>query len=126
MKLNYDCVRKVLLEIEALEYGESVASSDLNIDGFKQLEVSYTVAKLFEAGYINANPRQYQYESMPIFIIETLTWEGHKFLDNIRDNNVFNTAKGVASKFASVSISMFENIASQVITNMINKYMGIC
>lgn len=124
MKLNHDCVRKVLLTIESdLEYGDTVDSSELQIKGFEQSDIIYSVAKLFEAGYIDGEPVQYVGEAIPNICIESLTWNGHKFLDTIRDNQVWSTTKGIASKFASVSVSMIENIAAQVLTNLIEQYI---
>lgn len=38
-----------------------------------------------------------------------LTWKGHEFLDNIRDNTVWNAVKEKASKFGGLSISALFN-----------------
>ena len=54
-----------------------------------------------------------------------LTWDGHKFLDTIRDNEFWSKTKQITSRFASVSISMIESIASQVISNLIAKQMKL-
>lgn len=124
MKLNHDCVRKVLLTIESeLEYGDIIDSSELQIKGFEQSEIVYAVAKLYEADYLTGEPVQYISDPVPRIRIRALTWNGHKFLDTVRDNKVWSATKGIASKFASVSVSMVENIAAQVITNIINQHL---
>ncbi|MCT3562353.1 DUF2513 domain-containing protein [Lentilactobacillus buchneri] len=52
-----------------------------------------------------------------------LTWDGHKFLDTIRDSKVWSTTKSVTEKLASVSMSMIESISAQVISNIIKSQM---
>ena len=52
---------------------------------------------------------------------ESLSFDGHSFLDNIRDNQVWSKSKKILSAFKSVSIE----IISQVATNVINKKLGL-
>lgn len=60
-----------------------------------------------------------------LFTVSGITWQGHRFLDTVRDNKVWSDTKSVVSKFSSVSISMVETIASNVITQLINKQLGL-
>ena len=53
--------------------------------------------------------------------IESLSFDGHSFLDNIRDNQVWLKSKKVLSSLKSVSIE----IISQVATNVIYKKLGL-
>lgn len=50
-----------------------------------------------------------------------LTLEGHKFLDNIRDNKVWQNTKDIISKFENVSL----NIISSVAANLISSKLGL-
>ncbi len=121
MKLNKDCVRDLMLYIEDnLSFGSQLDVSQIHNLNYSTDDILYTALKLYEAGYINASVSDYIDGSIYISI-QSITWSGHKFIDNIRDGKVWSTTKNIASKFTSVSISMIENIASQVITNLINK-----
>lgn len=127
MKLNNDCVRDLLLYIEA----NTNLSDDIYIESINDLsylikELLYTSIKLKEANFINAEIEQtYDEENGGYSItVFSLTWQGHKFLDNIRDSGVWKTTKGIISKFSSVSLGIIENVAAQVITNMISPQMG--
>lgn len=129
MKLNQDCVRSVMLFIEDKnEFG-----SFLDLDNFlsakelreyKPEEIKYVLAKLSETNYLH-DRIEWVNNEIAEYSTGALTWEGHKFLDTIRDNKVWSKTKKITNKFASVSISMVENIASQVITNLITEQMRL-
>ena len=46
--------------------------------------------KLEEAGYIKCNNSRYISNSFPCIDICSVTYQGHQFLDNIRDDKIFN------------------------------------
>lgn len=96
MKLNNDCVRDLLLYIEE----NTNLSDDIYIESINDLSYStevllYTSIKLKEANFINAEIEQtYDEENGGYSItVFSLTWQGHKFLDNIRDSGVWKTIK---------------------------------
>ena len=124
MKLNNDCVRDLLLYIEdKITINDSIAISQIEINKYTSEELIYTAMKLKDAGYVKGNVYKYITGNADVCVNE-LTWDGHKFLDNIRDDGVWKTTKEKLSKFSSVSLSIIENVASQVITNLINQQMG--
>lgn len=124
MKLNNDCVRDLMLLIEEeVGLNEYLSIRKIEFKNYTTEELIYTSKKLKEAGYINAEIEDYLDGGHEAYIY-SLTWQGHKFLDNIRDDGVWKTTKGIISKFSSVSISIIENVASQVITNLITQQMG--
>lgn len=127
MKLDNDCVRDLLLYIEE----NTNLSDDIYIESVNDLNYStetllYTSIKLKEANFINAEIEQtYDQENGGYSIaVFSLTWQGHKFLDNIRDSGVWKTTKGIVSSFTSVSLGIIENVAAQVITNIITQQIG--
>lgn len=78
--------------------------------------------KLHETGYLKDNlsiisGRLVEYST------GALTWEGHKFLDTIRDQKIWKTTKEVASHLESVSITLISNIASNVLENYIQRFI---
>lgn len=127
MKLDNNCVRDLLLYIEEeTDLSESICIESIPNLSYSADDLLYTAMKLQEAGYVNADvERTYDIENGGYSItVFDLTWQGHKFLDNIRDNAVWKTTKGIVSKFSSVSLGIIESVAAQVITNMINQHLG--
>lgn len=117
MKLIHDCIRDVMIDIEEnLGLNRTVSSREIQIRNSKYShdDIYYTCQKLKEAGYLNVEFFLDGYAG-----VESMTYSGHLFLDNIRDNKVWSTTKSILSKFTSTSIGIVENVASQVITNLI-------
>lgn len=127
MKLNHDCIRQVLLDIEnnlcldQKHFLKVIAADTVNTYGIDN--VLYSILQLNDAGYIDTRItaiKAVKSEDSLVYI-KKITWEGHKFLDNIRDSNVWSKTKKILTHFESVSITLISNIASQVITNLITK-----
>jgi len=118
MKLNQDCIRDVLLAIEKLGTPDTrLFLDDLSNSEFCEKyginDLGYTVSKLIEAGFINASPINVQ--GGKGFIIRSITWNGHDFLDNIRDKTVWDKTKEKASKVGGASIPILSAIAKEMI-----------
>lgn len=122
-------MRAVLLELE-----EKLTLDDhLCLPQIKQLEciekygednVIYSIFKLMEANYILGS-KKYASDELIHLGISSLTWDGHLFLDTIRDNHVWKETKSVVSKFSSVSISIVSSVASSILNELIKKQLGI-
>ncbi len=123
MKLNHDCVRDVLLAIEALPYDSVVTIDELNVSGYDQDAIRYIVLRLHEAGFIDGSEASSndEYECL----IRSLTFVGHEFLDNIRPQETWDKTKAIASRVGSASLDVMANIAAQVTTSLISKMMGL-
>ena len=119
MKLLHDCIRDVLLCLEDnLEDNRVISTQKVleTIQDYSLEDINYTCKKLNEAGYIKAK----QYIGREIVITE-ITYNGHMFLDNIRDNAIWKETKSKISKLASVSLPVIQQVASQLIA----KSLGI-
>ena len=119
LKLNEDCVRAVLLDVEnEYQFGSFLHLKDFEesqSSKFSKEEIEYTIIRLEEAGFIIATIDWVN--ARPFYVsVGSLTWKGHEFLDNVRDSKVWSETKVVASKVGSVSLSMLATIASSVIT----------
>lgn len=118
MKLNQDLVRLLLLEIEDKTGPyDSLELSDISIKDFSDEEILYTTERLLEAGYIKA-----RLETTDLHrdqVIYSLTWDGHKFLDTVRDNVVWRRTNDIVKKLSSVSLSLILHIGEQVILDMV-------
>lgn len=118
MKLNQDLVRLLLLEIEDKTGPyEPLELSDISIKDCSYEEILYTTERLLEAGYITARPEPTKLHCNQV--IYSLTWEGHRFLDTVRDSAVWRSTKDVAKKMSSVSLNIMLHIAEQIILNKV-------
>lgn len=121
MKLNNDCVRDLLLYIEENStINKPLNMVNVSIKEYSNDEICYTSLKLVEASFINGKTFQADNNIFYAFMVQDLTWEGHQFLDNIRDPKVWTETKSKLSKFMSTSLSVAADVASQVIAAMIN------
>ncbi len=126
MKLNQDCIRDLLLYLEEnLDYCDCLSISDIELPDYDIKTILYTAQKLKQAGYISADFSILDTDDLCADFLE-ITWDGHQFLDTIRDNNVWKKTKSVVSKLSSVSVTIISNVASQVLTNLINQQLGLC
>lgn len=115
MKRDMDLVRLILLKIEE-EY-QVTAIYNLEIDGYCMESVAYHCQILHEAGLISAYNAQYADDQIWGFGVGSLTWEGHDFLDKIRDNSLWNKVKRtIAKKGLPLVIETIKTISSAFIT----------
>lgn len=112
MKLKHELVREIMLYLEDnLTFDKEIMSSQITIPEYTSEEIQYTVNKLYEAGFLKCITfKPYKYKA----ILE-ITWNGHCFIDNIRDDNVWNHTKQKISKIASVSLPIINQIAASYI-----------
>lgn len=120
MKLNHDCIRSVMLYLEEnLKITSIIDTKDINLPEYTQEDIDYSVSKLIEANYLDGNINRFI--TGTYFInVKSITWEGHQFLNNVRDSKVWSNTKSKLSSFSSVSINIMSQVAASVITQMIN------
>lgn len=98
MKLNHDCVRDLLILIEEnLSYGYYMDMSSVELKEYSREIIIYTADKLLEAEYLIGNKQDYINATFPDIRITSISWTGHQFLDNIRDDGVWKDTKKVLS-----------------------------
>lgn len=115
MKLNQDCVRSILLELEEnLTLNGGVTLYQLkDFETFNKYgyETSvYALTKLIEADFLNGSVTSGDNEIISIGV-GSITWGGHQFLDNIRDDKIWKTVKKTTSKLSSVSLPLMSKLA---------------
>ena len=122
MKLNYDCVRSVLLTVEKSKtIDEELNLNPLAVETiFEQLpkyedsEILYTIEKLKEAGYINAA----LHFAAGHFIdgaVSSITYSGHEYLDNIREPEVWRKVKTMLKNAGAITLPLISQ-AAQMLT----------
>jgi DNA-binding transcriptional ArsR family regulator len=119
-----DLVRSILLSIEASE-SPSLEQID-KMDGYSQDEVNYHLKLMFEAGLIHGYLESDPNSSMGYHVWHPqLKWDGHEFLDNIRDDEIWKKTKEGATKIGSWSLSVIGDVAKTIIKLEAKKHLGI-
>lgn len=135
MKLNPDCIRAVMLEIEkswkitecedgTLEMG-SLNIYDLYnaLPKFDKADIFYSVFNLDQVGYIDLNI-QWASGGIPYYcVINHMTYAGHEFLDQIRDNKHWGLIKKGLSTVGNYSLSAISAVAEGVANAAISAFL---
>lgn len=126
MKLEIDCVRDILLEFEDLPVGcYSPFIFERSVAKYGIDNVEYTLKKLSEAGYINADIYAFPNGQTEFNGIFDITFSGHQFLEKIRDNKVWAKTKSVAGSVGSRAFDVITQIATSVITGLISSHLNV-
>lgn len=138
MRIDADLVRNIMLYLEKnIEFTEnqngtmsttsihwkklfedSTLSSKYNVE-----DIKYTVYQLGEANFIKPSITRAG-GGISSIVVDDITWEGHEFLNNIRDDKVYSKVKTVLSGIKSVSINIISKTAAEILTGIINGNLG--
>ena len=122
MKLNYDCIRSVLLYLEkAVTIDNDLKIVIVRVENiFEELpkyennEILYSLSKLNEAGYINAQLR-FASGSFVDGYVTGITYAGHDFLEKVRDNKTWTNVKSALSKVGSTGFMLIGEAAKALL-----------
>lgn len=125
MKLNYDCIRDVLLTLEDnLTLDEDLQFSSLNLNELLEFEelkdyskqaLAYTLYNLNEICFIDAHISWASGKVLVYIEVYDITYIGHEFLSSIRPTSNWNKIKSKLLTLGTASIPIISEIASQVI-----------
>lgn len=122
MKLNPDCVRDILLEVEK----SSTYSQGLHLDIDKNPamlekyswdEIAYHIKQCALAGLIQS---ELTFENDRYSEIGDITPKGHEFLANIRQDNIWHKTKDFGKKLGVTSLKALTDIAAKIVTEIIS------
>jgi hypothetical protein len=111
MNRDMDLVRTLLIKIaddpkyngrsNEILYPDQLVSDDLTYD-----EIDYHIRLLIDAGLLDAESL-----ASPGFVVRKVSWEGHEFLDDTRDPEIWDKTKQRAKAVGGVGISFLWEIA---------------
>lgn len=115
MKRDMELIRIILLKIE--EKFIDTAIYNLHINGYDTETVAYHCMLLSDAGLITDCRIQYADNGIYSFGVGALTWEGHDFLDKIRDDSTWHkTKEAIKNKGLPLIIDTIKTVATAFIT----------
>ncbi|WP_454864189.1 DUF2513 domain-containing protein [Pseudomonas hormoni] len=121
MQLDKDLVREILLAVEAHE--DPVGWMELRLEGRAPQVVSYHVMLLDEAGLLAGISLGglNHFEWQP----KRLTYQGHEFLDTIRDSEVWRRTKAGAEQAGGAGLGFLLEIGKAYGKQVFKERLGI-
>lgn len=108
MRRDMDLVREILLEVES--WPDANSWRTVVVPGRDTASVSWHIRIMHDAGLLNADAAIEE----EVQVIR-LTWDGHEFLDNARDEQRWETAKRtVSEKAGAVSFDVLKALLIQL------------
>lgn len=141
MKRDLDLIRKILLDLEGrtpnladdrLGFDLSKVSAEL---GTTEQELQYHLVLLYEAEYIDGFAlRGLSHKSGKAMTLDSeyawlaiphhITWDGHEFLETVRDEKIWASTKGAAKKIGSFSVDTLKELGKGFIKKQVKDYTG--
>jgi hypothetical protein len=110
MKRDMDLVRQILLIVEEHQGFDHPFKVPL-IEGFTRKEIDYHVLIMAEADLLDA-------VGLRIVVQPTrLTWQGHEFLETIREEERWRQVKGVLKQVQSSAFEVVKAVGVQIAIN---------
>lgn len=124
MKLDKDLVREILLAVEASNHSPD-EPIDLSLEGRKAEVISYHVLLLMEAGFLTAHSQTFLEDTFPVWKPKRLTYEGHEFLDTVRDGEVWRRTKAGAEKAGVAGLGVLLELSKAYGKEVLKEKLGI-
>lgn len=126
MKRDMDLIRHLLLVLEAKPGPEMLRSRDIEVEGYSPSEVQYHLNLMFQAELLNGEDVRSTTSDRLIKVMPfDLTWQGHEFLETVRDPEVWRQAKAGASKAGTAGIEFLLGMAKVLLKNAIRERTGL-
>lgn len=128
MRLKPECVRDVLLAMEACSIDECLPYPELcnRLPQYSQDDIRYTCLKLMEAQYINGLTTKTLSDPLPrILVVNDITYSGHEFLNTVRPEPVWKKTKSAIEKFGGASLPIILDVAKNIATTLITAQLQL-
>lgn len=126
MKRDMDIIRAIMLQIEQdlglhyVDYNSDFGGKDLTVEGASDEQVYGHLLMLLDSPFLEGE----RFMSGEVRISK-ITWEGHEFLDSIRDQRVWNKIKAGAEKMGGVGLGFVWQMGKAIITAEIKTRLGL-
>ena len=113
MVRDLDLVRKILQHFE--DKSDWNYEENQTFEGYDDKIVSYHIDIIYEAGLINGEPVRSKQGRLYDVLPFRLTWEGHEFLDNVKDRPRWVKIKSLlADKGGNFSFDLVKKLAIKI------------
>lgn len=118
MKRDMDLCRKILFAIEE-QYVDTVLYG-LEVEGYSMQQVAYHCKILHDAGLISNYKGYFASNRLYNFAVGSLTWDGHEFLDKIRQDTIWKKTKDVITQRGlPMVLDVVKEISQSIVATMV-------
>ncbi len=116
MKRDLNLIREILLEVESCANYRGADTGTIKAGVIPPDIIQYHIGLLVDAGLIDETIRSsVNPQFMPHFNVN-LTWSGHEFLDNARNDSIWEAVKEKhGNKLESVSLGKLQALLQQAV-----------
>ena len=128
MKLNYDCIRDVLIYYEdnlVMNYHYNIPELSIRdvigalSNKYDNTDVAYSIIQLIKSGYLDGRFSYNTPRKEVSGVVTDITWEGHELLNSIRPQTIWEVTKENATKLGVTSIRGVASLAKSVINAIV-------
>lgn len=120
MERDMVLIRKILFAIEEKYTDRALSYHDLGLNDYTPEVVAYHCSLLHDAQLVSSYVSRYADDRLYAFYVGRLTWEGHEFLDKIKNDTVWNkTLKVIKEKGLPLALDTVKDIAAAVAAAML-------
>ena len=122
-----ELIRTILLKVEAdpdlVGEFKRVGADTLGIADHTAVKVTYHLVMLIdEARFLVGNTKM---AKVGVVLVSKLTWEGHEFLESIRNPDTWRKTKEGALKIGSWSVILLSDMAKAYAKNLAKEKLGL-
>lgn len=126
MKRDLDVIRTILLQLERMDVpaGQytAVGPNELEIQGCDGDKVAYHIQLLKSAGFVRelgSKPSRYGMN------YSGLSWEGHEFLDSVRDEAVWRNTRKAMNTIGGFTFDLVTDMAKAFLKAEFKRHTGL-
>ena len=121
-----ELIRHLLFVLADKAGPEILKVSEIEAEGYSPTEVQYHLNLMYQAGWINGEDVRSSTSDRLIKVMPfDLTWQGHEFLEAVRDPEIWRQAKSGASKAGTAGIEFIWGMATALLKNAIRERTGL-
>lgn len=118
MKRDFDLIRLILLDAEA-NAGLHRSPYTPDIPGYDFREINYNIKLSKDAGLLDVTHITYKPDGDD-YLIKSLTYAGHDFIDQIRNDNVWTkTKKTLFDKIGTLTFEAIKTVSASIIKSLL-------
>lgn len=127
MKRDMDLIRELLLAIEKQDENPDgwIDFDQLGLSDYPLKMLSYHVMLLKQAGLVEAQDFADPNPDGFLWLPKTITWNGHEFLDTIRDPEIWRRTRESARRAGGFSLDIVKGLAKGFIRKKLEEHTGI-
>lgn len=127
MRRNMDLIRELILKLEAIDFeaGTTVYldanEPEVAIEGYRADDIDHHLTLLGNAGFLLPSTTR----PMIGITFRGLSWEGHDFVDAIRDPIIWAKTKNGAAAAGGFTFELLRDLAKGFIKTQIEQYTAV-